>query len=331
MYYICTQSEDRLYLRRKADGNANSEQKSRCHTGKRHLPGDGCGKCGKLSLACLQILCRYCRSQCRHAGGCGTFFVGFHYRYYCHCFFVRISAKPEDEGHDYGHGKYETLATAIIGIFLLFVGFGIFWNGASSIYRFLQGGSLQEPGILALVAALVSIVFKEVLYQYTVFKGRKLNSQAVVANAWHHRSDAFSSIGTAAGIGGAILLGDHWRVLDPVAAVIVSFFIMKVAVQLLIPCVDELLEKSLPAEVEDEILKTILSFPGISSPHHLRTRRIGSYCAIEVHVRMDGSISLEEAHETATAVENKLKRQFGKGTLVSIHVEPVKKSNEATE
>ena len=167
---------------------------------------------------------------------------------------------------------------------------------------------LQEPGILALVAALVSIVFKEVLYQYTVFKGRKLNSQAVVANAWHHRSDAFSSIGTAAGIGGAILLGDHWRVLDPVAAVIVSFFIMKVAVQLLIPCVDELLEKSLPAEVEDEILKTILSFPGISSPHHLRTRRIGSYCAIEVHVRMDGSISLEEAHETATAVENKLKK-----------------------
>ena len=127
--------------------------------------------------------------------------------------FVRISAKPEDEGHDYGHGKYETLATAIIGVFLLFVGFGIFWNGASSIYRFLQGGSLQEPGMLALVAALVSIVFKEVLYQYTVSRW-KLNSQAVVANAWHHRSDALSSIGTAVGIGGAILLGDHWRVLD---------------------------------------------------------------------------------------------------------------------
>ena len=245
--------------------------------------------------------------------------------------FVRIAEKPEDKGHDYGHGKYETLATAIIGLLLLCVGFGIFWNGASSIYTFLRGGQLESPGVVALVAALVSIVSKEILYQYTVIQGKKLNSQAVIANAWHHRSDAFSSIGTAAGIGGAILLGDHWRVLDPVAAVIVSFFIMKVAVQLLIPCVDELLEKSLPAEVEDEILKTILSFPGISSPHHLRTRRIGSYCAIEVHVRMDGSISLEEAHETATAVENKLKRQFGKGTLVSIHVEPVKKSNEATE
>lgn len=99
--------------------------------------------------------------------------------------FVRISSKPEDEGHDYGHGKYETLATAIIGIVLLFVGFGILWNGASSIYHFLHGGSLQEPGMLALIAALVSIVFKEALYRYTVFKGKKLNSQAVVANAWH--------------------------------------------------------------------------------------------------------------------------------------------------
>lgn len=234
--------------------------------------------------------------------------------------FVRISSKPEDEGHDYGHGKYETLATAIIGIILLGVGFGIFWNGASSIYRFLHGGSLQEPGMLALIAALVSVAFKEALYRYTVFKGKRLNSQAVVANAWHHRSDALSAIG----IGGAILLGNHWRVLDPIAAVVVSFFIMKVAVKLLIPCVDELLEKSLPADVENEIQKIILSFPGVSSPHHLRTRRIGNYYAIEVHVRMDGKITLEEAHRTATAIENTLKEQFGKGTHVGIHVEPVK-------
>lgn len=238
--------------------------------------------------------------------------------------FVRISSKPEDEGHDYGHGKYETLATAIIGIFLLFVGFGILWNGASSIYHFLRGGSLQEPGMLALIAAVVSIVLKEALYQYTVFQGKKLNSQAVVANAWHHRSDALSSIGTAIGIGGAILLGDRWRVLDPLAAVIVSFFIMKVAIQLLIPCVDELLEKSLPADVENKIQETILSFPGVSSPHHLRTRRIGNYYAIEVHVRMDGRISLEEAHHTATAIENKLKELFGKNTHVGIHLEPIK-------
>ena len=238
--------------------------------------------------------------------------------------FVRIAGKPEDKGHDYGHGKYETLATAIIGLLLLCVGFGIFWNGASSIYTFLRGGQLESPGVVALVAALVSIVSKEILYQYTVIQGKKLNSQAVIANAWHHRSDALSSIGTAIGIGGAILLGDHWRVLDPVAAVVVSFFIMKVSVRLLIPCVDELLEKSLPEDVEKEIEQTVLSFPGVSQPHHLRTRRIGKYYAIELHVRMDGKITLEEAHSTATAIENKLKEMFGKGTHVGIHVEPTK-------
>ena len=238
--------------------------------------------------------------------------------------FVRIAGKPEDKGHDYGHGKYETLATAIIGLLLLCVGFGIFWNGASSIYTFLRGGQLESPGVVALVAALVSIVSKEILYQYTVIQGKKLNSQAVIANAWHHRSDALSSIGTAIGIGGAILLGDYWRVLDPVAAVVVSFFIMKVSVRLLIPCVDELLEKSLPEDVEKEIEQTVLSFPGVSQPHHLRTRRIGNYYAIELHVRMDGKITLEEAHSTATAIENKLKEMFGKGTHVGIHVEPTK-------
>lgn len=238
--------------------------------------------------------------------------------------FVRISNKPQDKGHDYGHGKYETLATAIIGLLLLIVGFGILWNGATSIYTFLRGGKLEEPGMVALIAAVVSIVLKEIIYRYTVAKGKKLNSQAVVANAWHHRSDVLSSVGTAVGIGGAILLGEHWRVLDPIAAVIVSFFIMKVAVQLLIPCVDELLEKSLPDEVEKEIEQALLSFPGVSEPHHLRTRRIGSYCAIEVHVRMDGQITLEEAHNTATAIERKLKEMFGEGTLINIHVEPKK-------
>lgn len=238
--------------------------------------------------------------------------------------FVRISNKPQDKSHDYGHGKYETLATAVIGLLLLVVGFGILWNGASSIWAFINGEQLEKPGMVALVAALISIVSKEILYRYTVIKGKNLNSQAVIANAWHHRSDALSSIGTTVGIGGAILLGDHWRVLDPVAAVIVSFFIMKVAVQLLIPCVEELLEKSLPEEVEKQIEQALLSFPGVTEPHHLRTRRIGSYCAIEVHVRMDGWITLEKAHDTTKAIEYKLKEMFGEGTLINIHVEPKK-------
>ena len=178
--------------------------------------------------------------------------------------------------------------------------------------------------MLALVAAVVSIVSKEALYQYTVYKGRRLDSQAVVANAWHHRSDAFSSIGTMVGIGGAIWLGDAWRVLDPIAAVVVSVFIVKVAFKLLVPSMNELLEKSLPAEVEDRISDIVLSFPGVTSPHHLRTRRIGMHYSIDLHVRMDGGITLEEAHHTATAIEHKLREAFGQGTYINIHVEPIK-------
>lgn len=238
--------------------------------------------------------------------------------------FVHISNKPQDKSHDYGHGKYETMATALIGVALLGVGFGILWNGVNEIYAFSKGEELQAPGMLALIAALLSIVFKEVLYQYTVIVGKKCNSQAVMANAWHHRSDALSSIGTAIGIGGAILLGPHWRVLDPIAAVIVSFFIMQVAVKLLIPCVEELLEKSLPESVEKEIEEIVLSFDGVTEPHHLRTRRIGNNYAIEIHVRMNGTIPLYKAHETATAIEVKLKDRFGEDTHVGIHVEPLK-------
>ncbi len=238
--------------------------------------------------------------------------------------FVRLSSKPEDASHDYGHGKYETLATAIIGVCLFFVGLGILWNGAHSIWFVIHGGTLPAPGMLALIAALVSIASKEILYQYTVYVGRKANSQAVVANAWHHRSDAFSSVGTSLGIGGAILLGDAWRVLDPIAAVVVSFFIMKVAVQLLVPSLNELLEKSLPADVENRIVEIVLSCPDVASPHHLRTRRIGNSYSIDLHVRMDGSLSLNEAHRRATLIESSLREEFGSGTYIYLHVEPFK-------
>ena len=238
--------------------------------------------------------------------------------------FVRISGKPQDEGHDYGHGKYETLATAIIGIILLFVGIGILVNSLRNILDVCQGKVLEAPGMLALVAAFVSIITKEILYQYTVIKGRKLNSKAVIANAWHHRSDAFSSIGTLIGIGGAIFLGENWRVLDPIAAFVVSLFIMKVSLELIKPCVDELLEKSLSKQDEDRILAIITSHPEVSSPHHLRTRRIGNNIAIEVHIRMNGMLSLKDAHDVTKKIEAKLKEEFGQETHIGIHMEPVK-------
>ena len=243
--------------------------------------------------------------------------------------FVRIAGKPQDEGHDYGHGKYETLATAIIGVILLGVGIGILVNSVKSIVDVFNGEELKSPSIWALVAAAVSIVSKEILYQYTVFKGKRLNSKAVIANAWHHRSDAFSSIGTLIGIGGAIFLGAKWRVLDPVAAFVVSLFIVKVSVELVKPCLDELLEKSLPKEVEDRILAIILSHPEVSSPHHLRTRYIGNNVAIEVHIRMDGSMALSDAHEITKRIEASLKEEFGPDTHIGIHMEPKKLGDKA--
>lgn len=238
--------------------------------------------------------------------------------------FVKISGKPEDEGHDYGHGKYETLATAVIGIILFFVGAGILVNGIERVVEAVQGKILEAPSRLAFIAAVLSVVFKEILYRYTVKVGRSLNSSSVIANAWHHRSDAFSSIGTMLGIGGAIWLGEKWRILDPIAAVVVSVFIIKVAIELLKPCIDELLERSLPADVEQRIKELILSFPQVSSPHHLRTRRIGSHIAIEVHIRMDGSTPLSEAHQVATRIEKRLKDEFGADTHIGIHMEPIK-------
>lgn len=238
---------------------------------------------------------------------------------------VGVSSKPQDADHNYGHGKYETLATAVIGLALMLAGIGICYSGVSAVVAVIKGEILPAPGYVALAAALISIVSKELLFRYTIKAGKRVNSQAVVANAWHHRSDALSSIATAVGIGGAILLGEEWRVLDPIAAIFVSVFVIKVAYDLMKPCIDELLEKSLPKEVEDDIMAIILSFEQVSSPHHLRTRRIGTRYAIEFHIRMSGQLTLDEAHAVATQIERSIKSRFGQGTHVAVHMEPEKR------
>ena len=236
--------------------------------------------------------------------------------------FVHISGKPQDKSHDYGHGKYETLALTIIGIALMIVAVGIFYNGAIRIADWCKGEELEAPGMLALWAALVSIVLKELTYRYTIHHARKLESTALEANAWHHRSDALSSIGTAVGIGGAVLLGQHWTVLDPIASVIVGAFIVKVAVDLILRGMRDLLEHSLPDEIEDEIMKIAQSEPDIIEPHDLRTRRIGNNYAIELHILMNGDITLTKAHDHADSIERQLKERFGQNTHVAIHMEP---------
>ena len=236
--------------------------------------------------------------------------------------FVHISSKPQDRSHEYGHGKYETLAMTLIGVALLVVAIGILYNGATKIYAWTNGEQLKEPGMLALWAALLSVLLKEGVYQYSMMKARQLKSQVVAANAWHHRSDALSSIGTAAGIGGAIFLGQRWTVLDPIASVVVGAFIVKVAVDLLSNGVSDLMEHSLPDDVEEEVLRLVGELPGVVNPHDLRTRRIGNHYAIELHILMDGDITLQEAHDKASEVEDLLRARYGKETHVAVHVEP---------
>ncbi len=242
--------------------------------------------------------------------------------------FVRVSSKPKDHVHHYGYGKYETLATTIIGIVLFAVGLKIHLSSLQSVLDFYHGKELPSPSIIALIAAGVSILMKELLYHYTVYKGKNLNSKAVIANAWHHRSDALSSIGTLIGIGGAIFLGDKWNVLDPIAAFVVSIFIFKVSIQLIKASLEELLEKSLPKKTQEKILSIINSFPEVKSPHNLKTRHIGSNIAIEFHIRMDGNLSLNEAHEITKKIENALKTKFGELTHIGIHMEPINKEKE---
>ncbi len=238
-------------------------------------------------------------------------------------FFVNASSKPRDESHDYGHGKFETLATIIVGMILLFVGFGIFYSGAMEIIDFLfYGKQIKSPEPIALIAAIISIITKEALYHYTVAVGKNVNSSVVIANAWHHRSDAFSSIGTALGIGGAIYLGDNWHLLDPLAAIVVSFFIIYVSFKLFVPAINDLLEKSLPKEIEEEIIKVAKETEGVHDAYNLLTRNIGHNISIEIHISVDPTLNISEAHKIAYNLKNRLREHFGDQTHAAVHLQP---------
>lgn len=241
--------------------------------------------------------------------------------------FVKISVKPKDECHDYGHGKYETLATVMIGIFLAITGIGILISSIEKIITIIQGESLPSPEQIALWAAAISILAKECLFQYTRRVGVKSDSPVVVANAWHHRSDALSSIGTLIGIGGAYFLGGNFIILDPLAAIFVSILICKVAYDLCIPGIQELLEHSLPQEIEDEILSIVCTDPLISNPHNLKTRKIGNTYAIELHIRIPDETTIAVAHDKTDKIEKNLRQKYGEKTQVIIHVEPLSQQN----
>lgn len=238
--------------------------------------------------------------------------------------FVRISGKPHDEEHGYGHGKFETLATMIIGVILAITGIGLAVNSVRLIISGLEGEQLPEPNIWALSVAIISIISKEILYRYTVAKGKRLKSDAVIANAWHHRSDAISSVGTLVGIGGAMALGAEWRILDPIAALVVSVFIIKAGYDITSPALNELLEGSLPKDQTAELKRIICNVPGVDGFHNLRSRKIGSDIAVDVHVKMDGNLRLVDAHDIASRVELEIRKKFGNGSMINVHMEPSK-------
>lgn len=236
--------------------------------------------------------------------------------------FAKISSKEEDADHQYGHGKFETLASVLVSILLFFVGIEILVSGVKSIIFVAQGGTLPSPAWIALAAAVVSVVSKEILYQVTAKVGKDIESQAVIANAWHHRSDALSSVAAFLGIGGAMLLGGKWAILDPIVSCIISIAILYIAIKMVIPATKELLDVSLPAQQEAEIIDTAASVAGVKNVHHLKTRRSGSAILVDFHIVVDPQLSVEKAHDIATGVEDVLIDKFGSKTQVSIHIEP---------
>ncbi len=236
--------------------------------------------------------------------------------------FVRISAKGRDKDHDYGHGKFETFATLIISLMLILVAANLMSGGIGKIRLILDGGQVESPGMIALWAAVASIILKEGLYRYTIIEGKALNSPMMIANAWHHRSDAFSSVGSLLGIAGAIFLGDRFVILDPITGCAISIFILVMAVKMSVPAIKELLDVSLPDEVEDKIKATAKSISGVIDLHELKTRREGPGIIMEGHLVLDSGISLKEAHDISKKVEAALRKEFGPETQISLHLEP---------
>jgi cation diffusion facilitator family transporter len=240
--------------------------------------------------------------------------------------FTHISSKGKDKNHSFGHGKFETLATLIVSVILAAVGGRLMVNGVKSIIEAINGNSIPVPGTIALWAAIISIVSKEILYQATIRTAKRANSPVAMANAWHHRSDALSSIGSLAGIAGAMVLGENWTILDPIASCCISIAIIIVAVKMALPSLEELLETSLPDEIEKDIISVANSVQGVENIHELKTRRNGVSYIIDAHIVVNPRISVTEAHNIATDVENAIREKYGNETQINTHIEPDKES-----
>ncbi len=237
---------------------------------------------------------------------------------------LKLSSKPSDEKHKYGHGKYETFANLVLGTFLFFAAIEIFYYSFEEIIRIFKGGEVLTPAWFTVIIAALSILFKTYIFIFTKKAGKKFGSELLISNAYHHLTDSISSLVVLLGIVGSKTLPGFWRFLDPLAALILSIIIFILSFNILKSSFDELLERSIGKEEEEKVLKIINSVKGVYDPHNLRTRRIGNYIAVDVHIRVNKELNITEAHNLASQVEKKLKECFSERLIINIHIEPLK-------
>lgn len=240
---------------------------------------------------------------------------------------LSFAEKPDDNDHHFGHGKFETFSAFIVGVLLAFAGVIIAKDSVEIFISVYHGYQLSAPGVGALIVALFSVLVKEILYRYTIKAGKKIESPSIIANAWHHRSDSFSSIGVSLGIAGAIFIGGKWAILDPIAGIVVGIILLREAIIIIRTNVAQLLDASLGSESMLDIYEAIEETPNCSEPHNIRTRTVGKRVVISLHIRVEDSLSIKEGHDIAHSIEDKLKNKFGESSIITVHVEPISELN----
>ena len=233
---------------------------------------------------------------------------------------VKLAGRDADRDHPYGHERLECVAALILGAILAATGLGIGWSG---IQKITGGEALLVPGTLALIAAIVSIVVKEAMFWYTWLAATKIDSSALKAEAWHHRSDALSSVGSFAGILGARL---GFPALDPVASVVICLFILKAAWDIMSDALGKMTDHACPPAMVQEMADSILSQPGVLGLDTLNTRLFGDRVYVDVEIRADGDLPLKVTHATAQAVHDTLEKTFPQVKHCMVHVNPAEKS-----
>lgn len=233
---------------------------------------------------------------------------------------IKLASKDSDKEHPYGHERLECVAAIVLSMVLLFTGLGIGFQAAKDI---IHGnyGELEAPGALALVAAVVSIVVKEIMYWYTRHYAKKIDSSALMADAWHHRSDALSSVGALIGIGGAML---GFPVMDSVASLVIFVFIVKAAYDIFKDAMDKMVDHSCDEETETAIHNSVMEHKDVQGIDLLQTRIFGNKIYVDLEIEVDGSYTLQKAHEIAEEVHESIEKNFPKVKHIMVHVNPAK-------